>query len=111
MAKKSTAAAKTETGVVMSEALNATVAAEAPAAAEAPKVAVLVIKGEPILRPGTAAEAVWAAIAACKGTGRDAVLLAAKTAEQNWHKEAGRVVKAVAPAGWLRKWAALVAFE
>lgn len=111
MAKKSTAAVKTETGVVMSDALNATIAAEAPAAAETPKTPVLVIKGEPTLRPGTAAEAVWAAIAACKGAGRDAVLLAAKTAEQNWHKEAGRVVKAVAPAGWLRKWAALVAFE
>lgn len=91
---------------------------EVAVAVEAKNVPVLVIKSEPAVRAGTAAEAVWNAIKALCGSAgaegavtREAVLIAAKAAETNWHKEAGRVVKAVAPAGWLRKWAACIAFE
>jgi hypothetical protein len=73
-------------------------------AVETKMVPFLCIKSVPVVRPGTAAEAALSAILCNEGKDRATVLEALKSAETAWHKDAGRVVKAVAPAGWLRKW-------
>lgn len=58
-------------------------------------------------RAGTARHAAYTAIVECMAAGatRLQTLDAVKAAEQAWHAENGRTVKAVAPAGWLKLFA------
>jgi uncharacterized protein YgiB involved in biofilm formation len=58
-------------------------------------------------RAGTARHAAYLAIAECMEAGatRAQCLEAVKAAEMAWHAENGRVVKAVASAGWLKLFA------
>ena len=58
-------------------------------------------------RAGTARHAAYTALVSCMAAGatRSQCLEAVKAAELAWHAENGRVVKAVAPAGWLKLFA------
>lgn len=79
-----------------------------PAAAAAPAAAPVAVKGPTLaalpaatVRAGTARAAAYNALAGCIGQTRAQCLEAVKQAELDWHAEKGRVVKKVAPAGWL----------
>jgi hypothetical protein len=66
--------------------------------------AVLVSFAPLTCRAGTARHAAYTALVSCMAAGatRLQCLEAVKAAELAWHAENGRVVKAVAPAGWLK---------
>ena len=74
----------------------------APIVVAAP--AVLVSFAPLTCRAGTARHAAYTALVSCMAAGatRSQCLEAVKAAELAWHAENGRVVKAVAPAGWLK---------
>lgn len=86
------------------------VALVAQAQQTASATAVLQVLSAPVVKPGSARHVAWQALAQCQGQTKPVVLETLRQAETWWHQQNGRTVKGIAPAGWLRTFAAHIAW-
>lgn len=70
----------------------------------------VLVNGTPNLKVGSARSVAWQALVASQGQPRHVVLHTLALAETQWHQQNGRIVKGIAPGGWLRTFAPYISW-